>query len=112
MFDNLDDVVRHTLMKILSAIYESELVDRVDLGMVLQLFGITNDQDEDLILNFSDEEWIEEYTNFITGQNNITVFHLDELYSESVEDIGKAIIEKLFEESEDQIPPLPKKTLH
>jgi hypothetical protein len=71
MFDGLEHPVRVALMKILAALYESGLVEEVELVDVMRLFGVTQETNSSLQstrFSFSDEGWIAAYMDFIDSE--------------------------------------------
>jgi len=65
MFEDLEPTVHHAIMKILSAIYETGMVDTVDMSDVLRLFGVPGDPDQVTVFSFNDPDWITAYDNFL-----------------------------------------------
>lgn len=62
---NLDPTVLDAVIKILAAVYETGKVEEVNVGIILQLFGvIPNKEQENGYLSFNDPGWIEEYMAF------------------------------------------------
>jgi len=64
VLDDLEPAVRTALMKILSAIYETGMVDAVQLGDVLRLFGVPKGAGDEAAFSFHDESWVEAYVEF------------------------------------------------
>lgn len=61
-------------MRILATLFESGLVDEVDLADVLQLFGIpAPDEHINRVFSFSDPEWIEAYLDFTGFEGEVIV---------------------------------------
>lgn len=65
MFEDLEPTVHHAIMKILAAIYETRMVDTVDMSDVLRLFGVPVDTDQVSVFSFNDPEWVTAYHNFL-----------------------------------------------
>ena len=114
MDNDLEPAVHFALMQILSAVYESGIVDYVALGDVLRLLGAQPDEDENeaVVFSFDDPGWLRAYTDF---KNNAVVpevvifddgeeITLDEL-NELAEDLGieDMIEEGVFEEMENTV---------
>jgi len=66
MLDNLEPTVRIAILRILSALYESGMVEEVALGDVLRLFGVPDNFPGDKTTGFlfDDPDWITEYLAF------------------------------------------------
>lgn len=63
MFGELQSNVRFAIMSVLAALYESGLVEEVELGDVLRLFGV-EPLKESSKFSFTDPGWIEAYIDF------------------------------------------------
>jgi len=70
MFEDLEPTVHHAIMKILSAIYETRMVDTVDMADVLRLFGVPGDPDRVSVFSFNDPDWVRAYANFLADPEN------------------------------------------
>ncbi len=64
MFDELDPTVRYAIMSILASVFESGLVEQVDMADVMRLFGVEAPTDVATGFSFADEGWIEAYIDF------------------------------------------------
>ena len=71
MLTNIEPTVRTAIMKILAAIYESGLLEEVDIRSALRLFGIPDDQMPDAtgsinhwVINFNDPAFVDAYIQF------------------------------------------------
>jgi len=64
MLENLEPAIRNALMLILSAIYESGLVEEVDLRDVVRLFGVTDTGNVTSRFSFNESDWLEAYRDF------------------------------------------------
>jgi len=67
MLDDLEPTVRVAILRILSALYESGMVDEVALGDVLRLFGVPDDFPNNSVVSgfsFDDPDWLAEYERF------------------------------------------------
>jgi len=67
MLDELQPAIRFAIMSILAALYESGIVEEVDLSDVMRLFGVTPPESVSTKFSFSDEGWIEAYIEFREG---------------------------------------------
>ena len=79
MLDDLQPAIRIAVMSILAAIYESGIVDEVDLADVLRLFGVHQPPNAPINrFSFNDEGWIDAYINFReASESEIVDVHLD-----------------------------------
>lgn len=89
MRDDLEPIVHDAVMKILSAIYESGLVEKVDLSVVYELFGVKEDAD-DTVVDFSDPSWIEDYMRYKGGINDDAEMHVINIDGSELNDEVKA----------------------
>ena len=65
MLDNLEPTLRTAIMRVLSAMYESQLIESVSVNAVLGLFGVSPvSEEQNIVLHFSDPSWVKEYENF------------------------------------------------
>ena len=65
MFDDLDPSVQETMIGILVAIYESNMVKSVDLGLLLKLFGYQLEENQpNMTVDFSQEWWLQTYEDY------------------------------------------------
>jgi len=74
MLDNLEPTVRTAIMKVLAAIYESGIIREVNMGVVMQLFGVPEGEQgptEDLWISLNDKEFIEEYIKLKDAEREI-----------------------------------------
>jgi len=74
MLDNLEPTVRTAIMKVLAAIYESGIVREVNMGVVMQLFGVPEGEQgptEDLWISLNDNEFIKEYIKLKEAEREI-----------------------------------------
>jgi len=107
MFDNLEPTVRTAVMTILSGLYESGTVDKVDLRDVMRLFGVSPDtapDDIDPIFSFRDSEWVQsylEFKEFINSDDRVTVVELDDSDASFIDTL-KAQLEAKGFDVEDQ----------
>lgn len=79
MIPNLEPTVRKALVEILSSIYETGLVEEVDLGRVLQLFGM---EYQEVYMSFRDPGWVMEYMQYKEmipeDAENVQIIHVEE----------------------------------
>ena len=54
-------LVKSTLMHILCALYESKLVKRVNMGRVVRIFGLEDEELNNTWVDFADPEFLESY---------------------------------------------------
>lgn len=81
MFGDLEPTLRTALMRILCALYETQVVKEVKMSAVLQLFGVPfPDPEDDVTLQFDHPSWIAEYEEFISQntEERISVLMQDE----------------------------------
>lgn len=64
MLDELQPAIRFAIMSILCTIYESGLVEVVDMADVMRLFGVRSPASVDTAFSFDDQGWIEAYIDF------------------------------------------------
>ena len=105
MLDDLEPTIHDTLMRVLVALFESGLVEEVDLGVVYRLFGAPPEAVEGQVVNFGDPQWIKDYLQFTNpdGENlNVKVINME---TGEMSD-GNLNMEELFEmlEEAEQMP--------
>ena len=65
MIDSLDPIIREAILKMLGAVYESGLLDQVDIRHVVRMFGGDPDSvstnDADWIIDLTSEEFLQAY---------------------------------------------------
>ena len=108
MFQDLQPAVYHAVMSILVILYETGLVDEVDMNLVMRLFGAYPPEDPNFqnIISFKDEEWIKAYMSFIEEYANP-----DDMY---VSDPLQVELDNFEQEEADDIDPdlSPNRKLH
>jgi hypothetical protein len=61
----LEPAVLRVVMQMLAAIYESGFTDTVDLGLLVQLFGVAEDATHGLVaIEFDSDVWVRAYNAF------------------------------------------------
>jgi hypothetical protein len=110
MLDELEPVVRHAIMSILSTLYESGIVEEVNMVDVLRLFGaepVGTPNDEDVVFSFDDPGWVEAYIDFRKHENELMERLEDAIFDD-------AIIEELDAEDIEAFDPdlNPNRKLH
>lgn len=72
MFQDLQPAVYHAVMSILVILYETGLVQEVDMTVLMRLFGAYPPDDPNFqnIISFRDDEWIKAYMSFIEEYAN------------------------------------------
>lgn len=106
--------IRDAVMKILSAIYESGLVDEVNVGHVLQIFGVELDP-ESPILSFNDPGWVQDYLRFqkmVPEDAKMEILHVGE--GEDPAEVLKDYLTQMGIDSDlaESFEPVDRKKLH
>jgi hypothetical protein len=86
--ENLNISIQDALVGVLAVIYESELVDSVNMGDVVRLFGKTTSAHDNEWVNFADSEFLELYTKYKLKQELKRVAmatHLAEIVESNVD---------------------------
>ena len=91
----LEPAIHAALMKILSALYESKLVEYVVLDDVLALFGVESDDPEGsgIVFTFDDPGWIQAYNSFKESGESPTFMTIDE------DELEEAIAEGMLDDA-------------
>ena len=97
----LEPAIHAALMKILSALYESKLVEHVSLDDVLNLFGVENEDPEGsgVIFAFDDPGWVHAYNNFKDNGDAPMFMTIDE--DELEQAIAEGNLDETLEEHKD-----------
>ena len=67
MLDDLQPVLRHAIMTILVTVYETGFVEELDMADLMRLFGAVPEEGFDTRFSFTDDGWVEAYTDFKFG---------------------------------------------
>lgn len=86
MLDGLQPALRFAIMSILCTVYESGIVDEVDISDVMRLFGVQPQEGFDTRFSFNDEGWVEAYLDFRENAGEeLLAYAMDELDIEDPE---------------------------
>jgi len=73
--DAIHNLIKNTLMSVLAGLYESGVVKRVNMGKLVQLFGLDDSNLDKVWINFDDPEFLVGYNAYKIKQahdNNVT----------------------------------------
>lgn len=67
--EEIHKLIESTLMGVLAALYESNVVKRVNMGKVVSLFGLDDSDMENTWINFDDPGFLKSYVRYKEKQN-------------------------------------------